>query len=147
MNNGERILRATGEFTSLTWLIIILCYSFISRQVKRRSRPIMLTANFAATLCSHYENPTHGRYIKSKIHLKRAHKTFKFHQIFVGVYYILIFLGNILLYSILGEASQTLAVYHLDKISFITFSSFTNPSSCLPEVVKLLICLMIGMMD
>lgn len=88
MNNGERILRATGEFASLTWLIIILCCSFISRQVKRRSRPIMLTVNFAATLCSHYENPTHGWCIKSKMHLKPVHRTFKFRQIFVGVHYI-----------------------------------------------------------
>lgn len=93
MNNGERILRATGEFASLTWLIIILCYSFISRQVKQRSRPIMLMVNFAATLCSHLEHT--GWYIKSKIHLKRVHKTFKFRQIFVGVHYIL---ENILLY-------------------------------------------------
>lgn len=61
----------------------------------------MLTVNFAATLCSHYENPTHGWYIKSKIHLKRVHKTFKFRQTRVGVHYILIFLEDILLYFFL----------------------------------------------
>lgn len=48
MNNGERILRATGEFSSLTWLIIIRWCALLSRQVKRRSRPIASTVNFAA---------------------------------------------------------------------------------------------------
>lgn len=50
MNNGERILRAKGEFASLTGLVLNLNDSFICQQVKLRSQPIVLRMNFAATL-------------------------------------------------------------------------------------------------
>lgn len=56
MNNGERILRAKGEFVSLTEPVINLNYSFISRQVKLRSQLIMLTVNFATTLWSQWSD-------------------------------------------------------------------------------------------
>lgn len=50
MNNGERILRAKGELTSLTGLIINLNYSVICQQVKPGSQSVPLMLNVAATL-------------------------------------------------------------------------------------------------
>lgn len=41
-----------GSSQSLTGLVITLNYSFMCRQVKLRSRLIVLSVNFAATLCS-----------------------------------------------------------------------------------------------
>ena len=50
MNNGERILRAKGEFASLTGLVLNLNDSFICQQVKLWPQLIMPRVNFAATL-------------------------------------------------------------------------------------------------
>ena len=48
MNNGERILRAKGEFTSLTVLSTDLNYSGMCGQVNLRSQLVMWTVNSAA---------------------------------------------------------------------------------------------------
>lgn len=54
MNNGERILRAKGEFASLTGLVMSLNYVFMWRQVKLWSS--IHCGTLLQTLCSQWES-------------------------------------------------------------------------------------------
>ncbi len=90
MNNGERILRAKGEFASLTWLVTNLSYSFIRPAGKTAVTAGELCCNILQLMIWHCENLEDTS--QSTVN-KKGHSAFKSHLFAdqISLFYLLLF--------------------------------------------------------